>query len=109
MGTNELRAQLRQLGSTAQYADLIAKRVANLKIGVERAEVKLAEERAKQPLTEEAYMASSMGEYVRKYPEHYNYTSYVVQFNGNKWAINEAQKNLDQHTKWLKTLQKAVK
>jgi hypothetical protein len=110
MGTNSLRSQLVGLGSFTEMRVDIFRRIGELLRMVAKAEAELAEAQAKQPPTEAKYMAGQMGEYVRKYPEHYSYAKGLESYaSGKEWSINRAQNNLASATKWLNALQKAVK
>ncbi len=109
MGTNCLRRDLINLPSFADSRHNVGLRIVELGRMVAESAAKLAKEQAVVVDTEAEYLAGPNGEYARKYPETCNYAKHVAQFNGNKWAIEHAQRALDGRTKWLKALLKAVK
>ena len=114
MGTNDLRAELGALCSFSEAVSRgsIAEHIEQLKVSVAKAEAELAKQQARQPKSEEAYLAG-MSTYERdgakKWPEAYSYATYLKQeASGKEWSINRATNTLNSNRKWLKALQKAV-
>jgi hypothetical protein len=111
MGTNELRAQLRQIESPAVYARLVAKRIAELEAKIAKDEVRRALAQAMPgALTEEEWRNGPLKEYIAQYPDRYTYAAHLESTARSKaWHINKAETALDTHRKWLNTLIKATR